>query len=69
MQSALAKKLNRVAHLAGVLRVLSPDATLARGYTITTDAAGKLLRSAAKARTGQKMRTRFPDGTVDSEVL
>jgi len=69
MDAAMAKKLNRITHLAGVLRVLSPDATLARGYTITTDPAGAPLRSAAAARTAQHLKTRFPDGTVDSEIL
>jgi exodeoxyribonuclease VII large subunit len=69
MSAALAGKANRVAHLAGVLRVLSPKATLARGYTITTDAAGAPLHSAGAVRAGQRLKTRFADGTVDSEVV
>ena len=66
--AALAAKVNRVARLDGVLRVLSPDATLARGYSITTDAAGKLVRKAVALQPGESIRTRFADGTVDSTV-
>jgi exodeoxyribonuclease VII large subunit len=69
MSTALAQKLNRVTQLTNVLRVLSPDATLARGYSITTDAAGAVLRNAKAVRSGQQIRTRFPDGAVDSKVV
>jgi exodeoxyribonuclease VII large subunit len=69
MNAAMAQKRNRVAHLAGVLRVLSPDATLARGYSITTDAAGAVLRRVKAVRAGQQITTRFADGNVDSKVL
>ena len=69
MEAALARKVNRIAQLTGVLRVLSPDATLARGYTITTDTTGAMLRTAAAVRAGQRLKTRFSDGTVDSEAV
>jgi exodeoxyribonuclease VII large subunit len=69
MEAALARKANRIAQLTGVLRVLSPDATLARGYTITTDTTGAMLRTAAAVRAGQRLKTRFSDGTVDSEAV
>ena len=57
------EKLNRVSEM---LRLLSPDQTLQRGYTLTTDAEGGLLRSSADAKPGSVLVTRFRDGKVIS---
>ena len=46
---------------------LHPDRVLQRGYSITTRN-GQLLRSAAEVRAGDVLQTRWPDGTVASEV-
>jgi exodeoxyribonuclease VII large subunit len=69
MRETLARKSTRVTHVAGVLRVLSPDGTLARGYSITFDPAGSIIRSREAARPGDRIRTRFADGSVDSQVV
>jgi exodeoxyribonuclease VII large subunit len=53
----------------GILRVVSPEATLHRGYSITTDATGKVIRSAAAAHPKSKIRTRVTDGEFESQVL
>jgi exodeoxyribonuclease VII large subunit len=53
----------------GILRVVSPEATLHRGYSITTDAAGKIIRSVAAAKPKSKVRTRVTDGEFESQVL
>jgi exodeoxyribonuclease VII large subunit len=53
----------------GMLRVLGPEATLRRGYSITTDEAGKLIRSKRSVGEKQKIRTRVADGEFESEVL
>lgn len=50
----------------GMLRVLGPDATLRRGYSITTDDRGKLIRSVAAVRPKMKIRTRVSDGEFGS---
>jgi exodeoxyribonuclease VII large subunit len=51
------------------LRLLGPEQVLARGYSITMDAAtGKVLRAAAGAKTGQKLRTRLAQGEITSNV-
>jgi exodeoxyribonuclease VII large subunit len=56
-----------LAALAERLRLLSPDSVLARGYSITMDAAsGRVLRDAAGVRTGQKLRTKLRAGEVRS---
>jgi exodeoxyribonuclease VII large subunit len=53
----------------GILRVLGPDATLRRGYSITTDEGGKLIRSVTSVQPKMKIRTRVSDGEFGSEVL
>ena len=49
------------------LNSLGPEQVLARGYSITTDAAsGKVLRDATKVKAGQKLKTRLAKGEVFS---
>lgn len=62
------KSQGRIDRAADLLAALSPAATLSRGYTITTDAAGNILRSSESLRSGVPIRTRFPDGEVSSSV-
>lgn len=52
----------------GMLRVLGPDATLRRGYSITTDDKGKLVREVSAVRPKMKIKTRVSDGEFGSEV-
>jgi exodeoxyribonuclease VII large subunit len=52
----------------GMLRVLGPDATLRRGYSITIDDRGKLVRSVATVRPKMQIRTRVSDGEFESTV-
>jgi len=49
-------------------RLLDPERQLARGYTVTCDAAGRALGSAAGLAPGDRLTTRFRDGTVGSIV-
>ena len=58
----------RFRRVEGVLRVLGPEATLRRGYSITTDAAGNVIRTIAAVRPKSKIRTRVADGEFGSEV-
>ncbi len=51
------------------LRLLGPEQVLARGYSITMDAAtGKVLHAAAEAKIGQQLRTRLAQGELASNV-
>jgi exodeoxyribonuclease VII large subunit len=51
------------------LNALGPEQVLARGYSITTDAAtGKVLRDAAKVAAGQKLKTRLAKGELTSRA-
>lgn len=65
----LTDRTSRFQRLAGKLQSLSPLAVLARGYSVTTDAkTGTLLRSARRAKPGQRLTTRLADGEVESVV-
>ena len=57
---------HRFREAEGMLRVLGPEATLRRGYSITVDASGKLIRSAKSVRPKMKIRTRVSDGEFES---
>ncbi len=51
------------------LNALGPEQVLARGYSITTDAAtGKVLRDASKINAGQKLKTRLAKGDLTSRA-
>ena len=51
------------------LGLLGPEQVLARGYSITLDAAtGRVLRDAAQAQAGQRLKTRLQRGEVVSRV-
>ncbi|MEP7015228.1 MAG: exodeoxyribonuclease VII large subunit [Verrucomicrobiota bacterium] len=60
---------HRFREAEGILRVLGPEATLRRGYSITLDERGKLIRSVATVRPKMKIRTRISDGEFESETL
>jgi exodeoxyribonuclease VII large subunit len=59
----------RFQRVEGILRVVGPEATLRRGYSITTDDKGKVIQTVAAARPKTKIRTRVSDGEFESEVL
>ena len=59
---------HRFQKIEGILRVLGPEATLRRGYSITTDERGKLIRSVAAVRLKMKIKTRVSDGEFESTL-
>ena len=66
--TALEARHQKLAHAAGLLRTLGPDSAFQRGFTLTLDESGQLIRSATSLRPGQKLRTRFADGEATSTV-
>ena len=74
VRDAQYKKRGRVRHLAResvdmTSGVLGPDATLRRGYSITMNERGKIIRTIAEVRPKMEIRTRVSDGEFGSEVL
>ncbi|MDP6523745.1 MAG: exodeoxyribonuclease VII large subunit [Kiritimatiellia bacterium] len=61
-----ANRLNRV---ETQLRSLNPLAVIQRGYSITRDADGNVVRRAADLVTGQHVRTIVMEGEFESEVI
>jgi exodeoxyribonuclease VII large subunit len=60
---------HRFREVEGILRVLGPEATLRRGYSITTDDRGELIRTVASVHPKMKIKTRVSDGEFGSEAL
>jgi exodeoxyribonuclease VII large subunit len=58
----------RLARVREKLDLLSPYGVLARGYSLTTDASGAIVRAAAALKPGDRLVTRLADGTVESVV-
>ncbi len=60
---------NRFLNLETRLRLLGPEQVLARGYSLTMDAAtGAVLRDATKVKPGQRLKTRLKAGEILSRV-
>jgi len=59
---------HRFQRIEGILRVLGPDATLRRGYSITMNEHGKIIRTISAVRPKMKICTRVSDGEFGSET-
>jgi len=72
LQQAMQQQLNgnrqRFGTLAAQLEGVSPLATLARGFSVTTAADGQVVKKAKQLHPGDKLKTRLDDGWVESEV-
>ena len=60
---------HRFQRIEGILRVLGPNDTLRRGYSITMDERGNIVHTIAAVRPGMKIRTRVSDGEFGSETV
>lgn len=69
ISSLLTAQRHRLEMAEKVLAGASPDVILRRGYTITYDAEGHALRSAAGLHEGDTLVTRFANGETHSQVI
>ena len=60
--------LSRVALARTNLQSLDPTAVLARGYSITVNASGEVLRAADAVKEGERVKTTLAKGWIESEV-
>jgi exodeoxyribonuclease VII large subunit len=60
---------HRFQRIEGILRVIGPNATLRRGYSITLDERGDIIRTIMAVRPKMKIRTRLSDGEFGSETI
>lgn len=72
LQRCVQQRLEQLRHRHGLLLTrldaISPLATLARGYSITQDTQGQVLRSVTHTAPGQLLTTRLGDGELQVEV-
>jgi exodeoxyribonuclease VII large subunit len=68
MRQIIDRREKQLKHLDAILRTLGPDSSLQRGYSITFDAHGRILRSADDANVGETITTRLAHGTIESTV-
>ncbi len=72
LQQGMEKQLNhdrqRFGRLAAQLEGVSPLATLARGFSVTTDTQGQVIKKTGQLQAGDLLRTRLDDGWVESQV-
>lgn len=72
LQQAMQLKLNdgkqRFSTLTAQLEGVSPLATLARGFSVTTAADGQVVKKSRQLAPGDTLKTRLNDGWVESEV-
>ena len=64
----LAAKRQRFVKLGAALDAMSPLRVLSRGYTVSSDADGTILKSVKDLQPGQELSVRFLDGTADCRV-
>ncbi|MNJ69389.1 Exodeoxyribonuclease 7 large subunit [compost metagenome] len=67
-QASLRQRRQHLAGLAQTLQIVSPLATLGRGYSILLDEKGQAIRHAAQTHPGQKLRARLAEGELDVRV-
>ncbi len=64
----LAAKRQSFVKLGAALDAMSPLRVLSRGYTVSSDPNGTILKSVKELRPGQELYVRFLDGTADCRV-
>jgi exodeoxyribonuclease VII large subunit len=69
LHTSLDGKTARIAQLAGAVRLLSPMATLQRGYSVTYNSAGSVVRKSGEVGKGEQISVRLADGTIGAQVL
>ena len=68
MQRALVERRRRLEVLAAKLAALSPERVLERGFSITRDAKGRIVRDARQLAPGDRLTTRLAEGEIRSTV-
>jgi len=67
-KNALQSANERFQSLASLVRTLGPEATFARGFSITMDENGKPLRDANEIKKGAKLISQLANGKITSKV-
>jgi exodeoxyribonuclease VII large subunit len=68
IQTRLSGALQKLSAAATQLRVISPQSVLERGFSITTDKDGRVIRSPDQVQRGDLLTTKLAQGTLHSTV-
>ena len=68
IRARLSEQRERFGNAVTHLEAVSPLATLARGYSVTTAKEGEVLKQTKQVTAGDVLTTRLSDGWVESEV-
>ena len=68
MQEQLNNRRQQLQGLAQTLNVVSPLATLGRGYSILLDERGRAIRDAGQTQPGQRLKARLAEGELEVRV-
>lgn len=68
MQQRLEQRRQQLANAVQTLQLVSPLATLGRGYSILLDSQGRAVHSRSDTRPGQKLQARLHDGQLTLRV-
>lgn len=69
VMAPLKYQAERLERLAGMVRALGPESAFQRGFSITTDREGRIVKSSTEVVAGDVLVTKFADGAVKSEVI
>ncbi|WP_275297684.1 exodeoxyribonuclease VII large subunit, partial [Pseudomonas sp. BIS1] len=67
-REVLKDRRQRLEGLAQTLNVVSPLATLGRGYSILLDERGRAIRDAGQTQPGQRLKARLAEGELEVRV-
>lgn len=65
----LERHAGRLAIAKAALAAVSPEATLARGFSIVRNADGRIIRTTAQTHAGEKLIIQVSDGVFDAQVI
>lgn len=69
VRRALERNIEILSRYEQLLRVLSPEAVLARGFSLTMLADGTIIRKASQVSAGTKIVTKLADGQLTSQII
>lgn len=67
-QRQLTERANKLENLQSLIRTLGPDSAFKRGFSITMNEDGKIIRSKKDAEPGTRLRTKLIDGEISSTI-
>lgn len=69
MQTALNAKRQQLAETSVKLEALSPLGTIARGFSVTKDSSGGVIKSVSQVKAGDMISVSVTDGEISAEVI